>query len=191
MRFLRSFRSSVRIWFILVLGLAVALGSHWLPTPFAVGLAAAYLLVAGLVGHSIYAPVGDMERGMREISSRLDLTFRTFTWAGDEVGEVSRSVNSFLTALDEAMGKVKGAHGRNEQAASSQEIAESVQGAADMVMEVDRAFEVLARVSEEFKGATGSVEGAMRDLEATAKELGRAIGAFKISGASSVPALRG
>mgnify|MGYP007011034302 FL=1 len=86
MRFLRSFRSSVRIWFISVLGLAVALGAHWLSTPFAVGLAAAYLLVAGLVGHSIYAPVGDMERGMREISSRLDLTFRTFTWAGDEVG---------------------------------------------------------------------------------------------------------
>lgn len=42
--------------------------------------------LGGWVVFSVAGPLGAMEQGMREISSQLDLTVRTSTWARDEVG---------------------------------------------------------------------------------------------------------
>ena len=164
MKWLRSVRMSVRLWSLLA-GASLLLGAlAWSAgeIPWG-GLAVCLVLLwalGGWVVFSVAGPLGAMEQGMREISSQLDLTVRTSTWARDEVGEVSRSVNGFLVSLDEALGGVARA---NDSAGSA--VAEFLRSseetrtlAREVRQSVDRTGTLIESVSSGIEEVNAGVE---------------------------------
>ena len=123
-RLLRSVRMSVRLWGLLAGASLLLLALGWATRSGGAswGALGACLLLLWILGGwvvlSVTGPLGAVEEGLGGIASQLDLTVRTFTWARDEVGNVSRSINDFLTSLDGALGQVARANEGNNEVVS-------------------------------------------------------------------------
>lgn len=121
------------------------------------GMLAAFLCVGGIISYfisySITSATTATAEGLRELADDLDLTFRTFTWAKDEIGDVSRSLNYFLIKLNEAMVTVDGVAGTLTESSDSMK----------SLTEVSRGKTV--SISAKMKNATENMEKLAQGVE--------------------------
>ncbi len=149
---------------VLILFLFISLGGLSLLSIFnkvqgqlLLGMLAAFLCVGGIISYfisySITSATTATAEGLRELADDLDLTFRTFTWAKDEIGDVSRSLNYFLIKLNEAMVTVDGVAGTLTESSDSMK----------SLTEVSRGKTV--SISAKMKNATENMEKLAQGVE--------------------------
>ncbi|GAA5134052.1 methyl-accepting chemotaxis protein [Alloalcanivorax gelatiniphagus] len=143
-------------------------------------LAVVGILAVGLV-RRVARPIGDTARAMEDIArGRGDLTRRLTVSGNDEVGELARQFNAFVSRMQDALREVRDTTGSVNQAAGeiatgSEELATRTEQSAASLQETSASMEEITatvnHTADSAERASTMVEGAAR----VAGEGGRAM----------------